>query len=106
MARPAAPRRTRYIASSDRRGELIVIDVETSPSGMPAEERLHVLERVDRDTFPADLAERARVVGVAAHQRGHVERGGEPGLPVVEEVPEPLVRLLRRAEPGELPHRP
>ena len=37
---------------------------------------------------------RARVVGVVAHQRGHVERRREPGLAVVEQVVEALVRLL------------
>ena len=72
----------------------------------PAEERLHVLERVDRDTLPADLAERPLVIGVVAHQRRHVERGREPGLAVVEQVAEALVRLLRGAEARELPHRP
>ncbi len=71
-----------------------------------AEERLHVGERVDRDPFAPHLAERARVVGVVAHERGHVERGREPGLPVLGEVAEALVRLLRRAEAGELAHRP
>ena len=56
--------------------------------------------------FSADLAERAGVVGVVAHERGHVEGGREPGLAVLGEVAEALVRLLRRAEAGELPHRP
>ena len=36
----------------------------------------------------------------------HVERGGEAGLPVVEQVVEALVGLLGGAEAGELPHRP
>ena len=72
----------------------------------PAEERLHVLERVDRHALAADLALRARVVGVVAHQRRHVESGREPGLAVVEQVPEALVRLGGCAEAGELPHRP
>ena len=70
------------------------------------EQRLHVLERVDRDALAADLAERARRVGVVAHQRRHVERGREPGLPVLEQVAEALVRLRRGAEAGELAHRP
>ena len=70
------------------------------------EQRLHVLERVDRDALAADLAERARVVRVVAHQRRHVERGREPGLAVLEQVAEALVRLLGRAEAGELAHRP
>ena len=70
------------------------------------EERLHVVERVDRHALAPDLAERARVVGVEAHQRRHVERGREAGLPVLEQVVEALVRLLGRAEAGELAHRP
>ena len=70
------------------------------------EQRLHVLERVDRDALAADLAERARVVRVVAHQRRHVERRREPRLAVLEQVAEALVRLLRRPEAGELPHRP
>ena len=70
------------------------------------EERLGVGERVDRDAFAPDLAERARVVGVVAHQRRHVEGGREAGLPMVEQVAEALVRLLGGAEAGELAHRP
>ena len=72
----------------------------------PVEERLHVGERVDRHALAPDLAERARVVGVVAHQRRHVERRREAGLPVLEQVAEARVRLLRRAEAGELAHRP
>src|SRR3954451_6561039 len=41
-----------------------------------------------------------------AHEARHVERGGEPGLTVVEQVAEALVGLLRGAEARELPHRP
>ena len=70
------------------------------------EERLHVVERVDRDALAADLAEGARVVGVVAHQRRHVEGGGEARLAVVEQVAEALVGLLGGAEAGELAHRP
>src|SRR5438128_2568492 len=70
------------------------------------EEGLPVGERVARDPFPPYLPERARVVGVVAHQRGHVEGGREAGLAVLEQVAEALVRLLGRAEAGELAHRP
>ena len=72
----------------------------------PGEQRLHVGERVDRHAFAADLAERARVVGVVAHQRRHVESRREARLPVLEQVAEALVRLLGGAEAGELAHRP
>ena len=70
------------------------------------EERLHVGERVDRHALAPDLAQRAGVVGVVAHERRHVEGGREPRLPVVEQVVEALVRLLRGAEARELAHRP
>src|SRR5437016_12385881 len=46
------------------------------------------------------------MVRVVAHQRRHVEGRREPRLPVLEEVAEARVRLLRRAEAGELAHRP
>src|SRR6185503_18075412 len=41
-----------------------------------------------------------------AHQGRHVEGRRETRLPVVEEVAEADVRLLRRPEAGELAHRP
>ena len=59
-----------------------------------------------RHALAADLAQGARVVGVVPHQRRHVERRGQPGLAVVEQVAEALVRLLGGAEAGELAHRP
>ena len=76
------------------------------PERDAVEEEPHVVERVDRDALAPDLAERAGVVGVVAHQRRHVEGDRETGLAVVDEEPEPLVRLARRAEAGELAHRP
>jgi hypothetical protein len=66
----------------------------------------HVVEGVDGHSLDAHLAEAARVVGVEAHQRGHVERGRKAVLAVVQQVAEALVRLLRGAEAGELAHRP
>ena len=70
------------------------------------EQLAHVVERIDGDAEPADLAERARVVAVEAHERRQVERGAEAGLPLVEQELEALVGLPRRAEAGELPHGP
>ena len=87
-------------------GALIVIETVTCAEVDAREQRLHVIQRVDRHALAADLAERAHVVGVVAHQRRHVERGRQPGLPVVEQVAEALVGLLRRPEARELPHRP
>ena len=56
-----------------RHGDLLEIDA--------LEERLHIVEHVDRHAFAADLAEPSRVVGVVAHQGRHVEVHREPGLP-------------------------
>ena len=72
----------------------------------PGEQRLHVVERVDRHALAADLALRAHMVRVVTHQRRHVERRRQPRLPVVEQVAEALVRLLGGPEAGELAHRP
>ncbi len=73
---------------------------------MPVEERLHVGERCDRHAALPHLAERQRVVGVAAHQRGQVERHAEPGAAAPQQFLVPGVGVFRGAEPGELPHRP
>ena len=53
-----------------------------------------------------DLAERARRVGVVAHERREIEGGREPRLPLREQVLEARVGLLGRAEAGEHAHRP
>jgi len=53
---------------------LIVIDVETFDLDA-GEQSLHVGQYVDGHALAPDLAERARIVGVQAHQSGQVERG-------------------------------
>src|SRR6267378_4509713 len=70
-ATPCLSAMARYMARATDAVQLIVIDV---------------VERRDRHAFLADLPPRARMVGVVAHQRRHVEGGGEPGLPLREEV--------------------
>jgi hypothetical protein len=72
----------------------------------PRKKRLHVVERVDRNSLATHLAERSRMIRVVAHQRRHVEGRRKPGLPVLEQVAEALVRLGRRPETRELAHRP
>ena len=72
----------------------------------PVEQRLHVVDRVEGDALDPDLAQRAPVVGVEAHQGRHVEGGREPVLAVLEQVAEARVGLLDRAEARELAHRP
>ena len=84
---------------------LIVIDVDTGRAGSP-EEPLHVLDRVDRDAGLADLPLGPWVIGVEAHLRRQVERDREARLPLLEQVPEPRVRLLGRRHTRVLPHRP
>ena len=83
-----------YWASTTAAGALTVIEVVTRSSGMPREQILHVGQRVHRHALAADLAQRAGVVGVVAHQGGHVEGRGEAGLAVVEQVAEALVGVL------------
>ena len=70
------------------------------------EQRFHVRQGGDGDAFAADLAEGARVVGVVAHERRHVEGRREPCLPLFEQELEALVRILRRPEAGKLAHGP
>ena len=70
------------------------------------EEALEVVERGDRDALLAHLAARARMVGVVAHERGHVEGGRESRLPLREQVFEARVRVLGTPEPGEHAHGP
>src|SRR5262249_47252055 len=50
--------------------------------------------------------ERARVVGVVAHQGGHVEIDRQPRLPVLDQVAKAVVGVLAGAVAGDLPHRP
>ena len=71
-----------------------------------AEEVGQVVDRVDRDPDPSHLALRHRMVGVVAHLRRQIERGRQAHLPRGQELPEPAVGLLRRAEPGVLAHGP
>jgi hypothetical protein len=53
-----------------------------------------------------DLAQRLRFVGVAAHQRGHVECHRQPAATGAEQHLVARVGLLRVAETGELADRP
>jgi hypothetical protein len=55
----------------------------THPCQLDAgEERLHVVEGVDRDALHPDLPKAAVGVGVEPHQGGHVEGSRQPGLAV------------------------
>ena len=56
---------------------LIVIDVDTRPSGMPSNSVGHVLDRIDRHADASDFARGERVIGVVAHLRRQVERDAQ-----------------------------
>ena len=87
-------------------GELMVIEVVTSAERNLIEENFHVGERTDGDAAFADFAFGERVVGVVAHQRRQIERGGEAGLALCEQIAKALVGVFGGAEAGELAHGP
>ena len=103
---PCSSPTTTYIASRIAAVALMVIEVETWSSGISRNSSRQVVDRVDRDADPAHLALRHRVVGVVAHLRRQIERGGEPHLPRGEQLAEAVVGLLRGAEAGVLAHGP
>src|SRR5207245_11022382 len=72
----------------------------------PVEQQLHVGDRVDRDSGPPYLPDRARVVRVVAELCRQVERDGEPGLAALQQIAEALIRLLRGRETRVLANRP
>ena len=73
---------------------LIVMEVLTRSRGMSVEERLHVLDRVDGNAHPPDLALGQGIVGVVADLGGQVEGDAQAGLALLEQVAVPAVRLL------------
>ena len=95
---PCRSATTRYIASSigagrvdrHRRGHRAEIDA--------VEQRLHVGERHHADAALAHLAERQRVVRVAAHQRRQIERDAEAGAAGREQRAVAQVGVRGRAE--------
>ena len=70
------------------------------------EQRFHVGERRDVDAALPRLAERQRMVRIAPHQRRQIERDAQSRRARREQLAIPAVRVLRRAEPRKLPHRP
>jgi hypothetical protein len=70
------------------------------------EEHVHVGGGVDRDAAVTDLAEGPRVVGVQAHEGGHVEGDRQAAAALGQDHPVTLVGLLGVAEAGELPDGP
>ena len=85
---------------------MIVIDVETSSSGMPSNAvRMSSSVSIATPVRP-DLAEAARVVGVQPELRRQVEGHAQAGRAVREQVLVALVGLLRRRVARVLAHRP
>ena len=72
----------------------------------PGVEVLHVGQRVDRHPAPTDLTQRHRIVGVQPSNVGMSNAVDNPSPPALDDLLEPPVRVVRRAEPGEHPHRP
>ncbi len=96
---------TWYMASRIGAVALIVNDVDTRSSGMPSKTRsMSASVSIATPTLP-DLAGRERVIRVQAHLRRQVERDREPGLALLEEVAEALVRVLGVAPAGVEAHR-
>ena len=82
------------------------MDVETCPRSMP-EKRVSMSARVSTATPARPTSPLAEgVVGVAPEQRRHVEGGRQPVAAGPQQLLEAPVGVLRRAEPGELAHRP
>jgi hypothetical protein len=77
-------------------GPEIVIERDVGEQG------LHVGGAVDGHTAVPDLAETVAVVGVPAHEGGHVEGDRESAAAASEDHLVTLVGLHRVAEPGEL----
>ena len=103
----AAPSRHRHVErQQDRGGGVDRHGRRDALERDRLEEIGHVLHGRDGDPHLAHLAPGQGGVGVVAHLRRQVEGHGQPGLPLLEEEPVPLVRLRRRPEPGVLAHRP
>ena len=91
-------RHRRRAVDRHRRGDAIERDV--------AEEHLEVRQSRNRHAFPAHFAAGAGVIGVVAHEGGHVERRRQPRLALLEQEFEARIRVFRPPEAGEHPHGP
>ena len=84
----------------------MVIDTLIWSSGMPAEQRAHVVDRIDRDAGHADVAGHARMIGIVAAMGGEVERDRQALLAGGEVAAVERVGIFRRGEAGILPDGP
>ena len=96
----------RYMAKRTAAGPLIVMEVVTWSSGNAVEQSLHVGEGGNGDPAISDFAASKRIIRVETHEGRQVEGDAQAGLAVIQQIFEACVRVVRRAEPGELPHSP
>src|SRR5208337_2453275 len=81
-----------------RRGDFLQVDV--------CEQPLHVFHSVDCNAAFAALAPRKRRVRIVSHEGWEVESGAEAGFTVINQIVEPIVRILRSAKSCEHAHGP
>ena len=93
-----APQHRRRPVDRHRGGDLI--------EGDPLEEHLHILQRIDSHAAAADLSQRAVMVGIIPHDRGHVESHAQPRLALLQQVTVAPVGSGGIAKTGKLAHRP
>ena len=72
---------------------------------------MHIFDRADRNTASANFACGQRIIRIAPHQRGQIERRGQTSvrlraLGILKQVLEATVGVVRRTEPSKLPHGP
>ena len=103
---PAFSAATMYIAQIGAAGELIVIEVDTRSSGRPSSRTSMSARLLTATPHVPNSPSASGVVGVVAVERRHVVGDREAGLAGAEQLPEPGVRVLGRAEAREHPHRP
>ena len=103
---PCCSATTRYIAKIIAAGELIVIDVVMSPSGMPSNSvSMSASDATLTPHFPTSPSD-SGWSRIAAHQRRQIEGDAQAGAAGGEQRLVARVGVFRRAEPRKLPHRP
>ena len=103
---PLTPRRRHVESHQDRRRGVDRHGRGNAVEGDPAEQRFHVLQRIDGDPDPAHLAGGQRVVGVVADLGGKVEGDGKTRLSALQQAPVAAVGLGGGGVAGVLPHGP
>ncbi len=67
---------------------------------------LHIFQRINRHPAAPHLPSGAGVIGVIAHDRGHIEGHAQPRLPLLQQIAVTPVRIGGITETGKLSHRP